>query len=300
MCVEHVLAGSNGLVAGSPRVSVLMLTCNRPRFLSRAIQSVLSQEFRDWELIVVQDGPNKQTAPAVREWEARDSRVLFFQREQIGSIGDAANFGLRHAKGEYIAILDDDDYWADPKKLQNQVHFLDNNPEYVGCGGGMIAVNENGLEINRFLKPECDESIRSSALLANPMVNSTGMYRRAAAEQIGGYDVTRLVQFQDWDFWLKLGSLGWLYNFPEPLVCYTIWDGSSSYRHMKSNSRCALRIVWRHRRSYPRFAAALALACAYYSYAHLPESLRAGSFDLLSQLKKSVFSPRRDAKAIGN
>ncbi len=277
-----------------------MLTCNRPQFLSRAIQSVTLQEFCDWELIVIQDGPNPHISPVVEEWAARDSRVLFFRRPQIGSIGDAANFGLLQARGEYIAILDDDDYWTDPKKLHRQVEFLDQNPEYVGCGGGMIAVNEEGREINRFLKPERDASIRRFALLANPMVNSTTLYRRASAQRIGGYETIRLRQFQDWDFWLRLGTLGRLYNFPIPLVHYTIWGGNSSYQDMESNSRSALSIVWRHRGCYPRFTAAIALACMYYLYAHLPGPLKAGSYGFLSQLKKSVFAYRSGTKPISS
>jgi glycosyltransferase involved in cell wall biosynthesis len=277
-----------------------MLTCNRPRFLSRAIRSVLTQELKDWELIVVQDGSNEQIATEMREWQQRDPRILFLQREMVGSIGNAGNFALCHAQGEYVAILDDDDCWDNPKKLLKQVRFLDHHLEHVACGGGMIAVNEDGVEIGRFLKPELDGSIKRRALLANPMVNSTAMYRRASAQQIGGYDDAKLAQFQDWDFWLRLGNTGRLYNFPEPLVRYTIWSGSSSYRHLKSNARSALRIVCRHRRKYPRFFPALILACAYSSYANLPDWLRSRSFDLLSRLKKTVFGQRQSPGTIGN
>jgi len=95
-----------------PRVSVLMLTYNRPQFIGKAIQSILAQEFQEWELLVVHDGPNEEIPVAMEEWQKRDSRIHYFQRIIPGNIAEASNFGLAHARGEYIAVLDDDDYWA--------------------------------------------------------------------------------------------------------------------------------------------------------------------------------------------
>lgn len=275
-----------------PRVSVLILTYNRPEFISRAIQSVIDQRFEAWEVIVVHDGTDERTPAIMHAWQQRDRRIRYFQREQAGNIADATNFGLRHAAGEYIAILDDDDYWIDPVKLQDQVRFLDENPSYVGCGGGMIAVDQHAQEILRCLKPQSDELIKRRALLANPMVNSTALYRRSTAEQVGGYDAANLSQFQDWDFWLKMGLAGKLYNAPQYLTYYSIWDTSSSFRHLKKNSYSALKIVWRYRHSYSYFGTALTLAVAYCVYAHLPEFVRAVSFGFLTKLKKSIFAKR--------
>ena len=279
-------------VPAGPRVSVVMLTCHRPHLLKRAIQSVVDQQFQNWELIVIHDGPDEQTAALMNDWTRRDPRMTYLPRGSIGNIGDGINFGLRHARGEYIAILDDDDYWADPQKLANQIAFLDTHPAYVACGGGMILVDEQARELRRFLKPESDQSLRSRALIANPIVHSTAMYRRSAADQVGGYDAAALSQFQDWDFWLKMALVGKLYNLPSYLTYYAVLDSSSSFRNLKKNSRAALKIVWRHRRSYPFFGAALALAAAYHLYAHLPKSVKAASFQSLSRLKKLVFAER--------
>src|SRR3954452_21820308 len=100
-----------------PRVSVLMLTYNRPQKIGRAIASVCAQTYQDWELLVVQDGSNAETMQTLREWTARDPRIQHLRRGVIGCIAEASNYGLRQAQGEYIAILDDDDYWSLPEKL---------------------------------------------------------------------------------------------------------------------------------------------------------------------------------------
>src|ERR1700733_13287290 len=109
------------------RVSILMLVFDRPHLIDRAIESILKQDYRAFELIVVHDGPNNQIEAAMREWLERDSRIRYFRRSEPGNIANALNFGLQQACGEYVAILDDDDYWLTPRKLSLQVAFLDNH-----------------------------------------------------------------------------------------------------------------------------------------------------------------------------
>lgn len=266
-----------------------MLTFNRPQLLDRAIESVRSQDLESWELIVVHDGPNQEIRRILENWVSRDSRVRYFHREQPGNIAEATNFGIARARGEFIAILDDDDRWACPDKLSRQVAFLRRNPSYAGCGGGVIVVDEWGRESMRYQKPEFDAAIRRHALIANPAAHSTMMYRKTALDACGGYDES-LPGFQDWDLWLRMLQIGKLYNFPDYFLEYTIWEGGGSFFQRRKNTRSALRIVWRHRRTYPRFLPALLLALSYHAYAHLPNVLTRSTFPMLSRLKKALFS----------
>lgn len=274
-----------------PRVSVLMLTYNRPQFIGKAIESILAQHFQDWELLVVDDGPNEQIPTIMEEWRNRDSRIHYFRRTIPGNIAEASNFGLAQARGEYVAVLDDDDYWAGIDKLSRQTDFLDRNPDYCCCGGGVIVVDPAGREQMRYLKPEQDEQIKRRALMANPLAHSTTLYRREAALKVGGYD-EGLAGFQDWDLWLKLGKTGKLYNFPEYFLNYRVWQGSGSFHQSKRNTESALRITRRYRRDYGGFAVAFPMALLYHGYAHLPQGAQRVSYSFLSRLKKAIFSQR--------
>jgi len=268
-----------------------MLTYNRPQFLGNAVESILAQHFQEWELLVVHDGPNREIPLAMGEWQRRDARIRYFHRTIPGNIAEASNFGLSHALGEYIAILDDDDDWADPGKLSKQVAFLDKNRDYCCCGGGVIVIDPAGQEQMRYLKPEHDEQIKQHALMANPLAHSTTVYRRESALQTGGYDET-LAGFQDWDLWLKLGKIGKLYNFPEYFLHYRVWQGSGSFHQSKGNTESALRITRRHRHDYSGFPIAFPMALLYHAYAHMPAYVHRFSYSSLSQLKKSIFSHR--------
>jgi glycosyltransferase involved in cell wall biosynthesis len=273
------------------RVSIVMLSYNRPQLIGRAIESVVEQDFADWELLVVQDGANEFTIRTMQEWMQRDGRIRHLRRDKGGNIADATNYGLERAQGDYIAILDDDDYWACPDKLSRQVRFLDEHADYAGCGGGVIVVDPDGREQMRYRKPEQDSEIRRRALMANPMAHGAGMYRLSLLRDLGLYDVS-LEGFQDWDVWLKLGGRGKLYNFPDFLLCYRVWQGSGSFHSSRGNTRSAIRIVKRHRGEYAGYAAALAMAYAYHGYNHLPAGIRKSTYSLLSRAKKGLFSAR--------
>jgi O-antigen biosynthesis protein len=274
-----------------PRVSVLMLTYNRPGFIGTAIESILKQRFEEWELLVVHDGPNQEIAAVMEEWRKRDSRIRYFRRSVPGNIAEASNFALARALGEYVAVLDDDDYWESPEKLTRQTAFLDRQRDHGCCGGGVIVVDSAGRELMRYLKPEQDVDVKRRALIANPMAHSATMYRRQAALDCGGYDET-LAGFQDWDLCLKLGKMGRLYNFPEYLLCYRVWQGSGSFHQIEKNTESALRITRRYRNDYPGFPLAYAMTLLYHGYAHLPVGIQQVSYSFLSRLKKVIFSRR--------
>jgi GT2 family glycosyltransferase len=275
----------------APRVSVLMLTFNRPQFISRAIESIRAQTFADWELLLVHDGPNEETARIAGEWAAREPRLRYIRRIQPGNIAEANNHGIREARGEYIAILDDDDFWRLNDKLARQVAFLDAHPDHVACGGGSVCINERGEETLRYLKPEHHDDIVRGALVANPMIHSTTLYRKAAAFAAGLYDES-LAGYQDWDLWLKLARIGKLYNFQEYFLTYQIWEGGGTFFAQRRNTACAVRIVRRHGKHYRRYPLALALACGAYVYARLPKVIKNATFEPLNRLKKAFFASK--------
>ena len=119
-----------------------------------------------------------------------------------------------------------------------------------------------GNEQGRLLQPETDERIRKWALFSSPIANSSAVFRASAARWAGFYDES-LRQFADWEFWLRLGCQGKLYNFPEFLSYYTRWRGNSSSTNVRENGNAALSIVRRFKGRYPRYRLAMLYAYLY-------------------------------------
>ena len=114
-------------------ISVIMLTYNRENLVSRAIESILGQTYRDFEFVIVDNGSTDRSGQIADEYAARDNRIRAIHRER-GNIGAGRNTGLDAARGEYIAFIDDDD-WAEPDFLEFLLKLLEENQADVSiCG----------------------------------------------------------------------------------------------------------------------------------------------------------------------
>lgn len=264
-----------------------MATYNRAHLLERAIQVVQQQVLTNWELLIIDDASQDDTASVVQPWVKQDSRIIYLRHDSNQGISRAYNTGFLRAQGEFIAMMDDDDAWCVNDKLERQVKFLESNPDYVGCGGGLIVVDPQGTEKYRYLKPETDAQIRSVMLLSNPMANSTTMFRRAAGEQLGWYDGS-LRLAGDRDFWMKMARIGKLHNFQEYLSFYTMGAHNNSIVHIKLHLRTSLMLTKRYRDDYPRYPVALLVNYAQYGYAFLPPGVRRYIHTRVARAKRAV------------
>jgi glycosyltransferase involved in cell wall biosynthesis len=240
-----------------PKVSVIIITYNRSRFLCEAIRSVSAQTFRDWELLVVDDGSTDDTCGLVKSCRLDDQRIWYFcNSRNMGIVASRAR-ALSEASGEYVAVIDSDDVWTDPDKLSKQVAFLDGHPDYVLLGGGVVVVDGHGKEVRRYLNSESDEAVRREILAKNPFAHSSVMYRADAARRVGGY--RRLDEgdgsdsVEDYDLFLRLGLEGKLGNLREYLVQYRKHGGNVTSSRLLAMMRKNLALVNKYGSKYPRY-----------------------------------------------
>ena len=272
-----------------PKISILIATRDRAHLIGRAIESVLKQTFTDWEIIVADDASTDNTREIIDKLAMTNSKIKYLNSNTNVGIARISNKALREAKGEYIAILDDDDYWSDSDKLKKQVEFLEKNQEYIGVGGGVIVVDKNNKELFRYLKPETDDQIRKKMLFDNPMANSATLFRRSVAEKVGLYDES-LRYSADRDFWLKIGLIGKLYNFPEYFTYYLMAGQNTSIVKMRDHLNSSLRAMRRYKNQYPYYRLALIFNRTQYAYAFLPNWIKKLLHLTLAKIKRLVFN----------
>lgn len=180
----------------SPNVSVIISTHNRCKLLPRAIESVLGQNYQDFELLIVSDGSSDDTEAIVNLYN--DKRLRFFQHEASKGASAARNTGLQASTGEYIAFLDDDDEWL-PTKLQKQVQLLLSVSENVGLVYCWMDYYDEDIIIKEH-HPKLRGSIFRETLDKQPIGNaSTLLVRREVIEKVGGFDES-LPRGNDGDF----------------------------------------------------------------------------------------------------
>jgi len=254
----------------SPRVSIILPTYNRVDMLEKSIESVFEQSFGDWELIIIDDASTDETQSRMTALAQRENRVNYMRIPRITGkgISEYLNIGLRNAKGEYIARIDDDDVWCHKEKLKMQVRFLDDNPDYVVVGGGVILVGKDGGELFKYLKKETDEEIRNFALYSNPFTHATVMFRKDLALKLGGY--LNIKHVEDMELWLRMGKMGKLYNIQEYFITYMTAGQNKSFLEQRENSRTVVNVVKMHGKDYPNFHKAFLLNYTQYLYSFLP------------------------------
>lgn len=184
-----------------PLVSVVIPTYNRAHLLSRAIYSALAQDCPELEVIVVDDGSTDETPRLITQFET--VRAIRFERNRGGAA--ARNAGIKAARGEFVAFLDSDDEWL-PAKTRRQVDVILGSPA-IGAVYCRYFVQDDatGQRIEGFSELYTG-SIRPVLFRGRcPRSVSLFLVRRAALEQVGGFDES-LAGFQDADLWIRLSD----------------------------------------------------------------------------------------------
>ena len=230
---------------GQPQVSVVIPVWNGERYLREAIASIIAQSFRDFELIVVDDGSTDGSAEIAGEF-ANDPRVSVIRQTNAGVVS-ARNAGLRAARAELVAFLDSDDI-ARPNRLAKQVAYLNSRPE-IGAVGSYITYFDGKKGPFRTHEFPVGSSRVAEALEAgNPLAQPAVMLRKSMAIAVGGYREAFKFGAEDYDLWLRLSEKHPLDNLAEVLTLYRIHPDSLTHRRRHEQTMAAKIASIAHRR----------------------------------------------------
>jgi glycosyltransferase involved in cell wall biosynthesis len=193
-------------------VSVIIPTYNRGWIIKEAIDSVFAQTFNEYELIVVDDGSEDNTAEILSGY---NNKIQIIRQENQG-VSAARNRGMVSSSGRFIALLDSDDLWL-PEKLNKQVSFFRNHPDAMICQTQEIWIR-NGKRVN-----PCKHHKKLSGMIFKPSLSlclvspSAVMFKRELIDTVGLFD-ENLPACEDYDLWLRV-SLGFpIYLIDEALI----------------------------------------------------------------------------------
>lgn len=208
-------------------LDVLFPVKNGIPYVEAAIESILSQSFGDFRLLVIDDGSEDDTPALVAKLAASDSRIVLVPSEGSGLI-DALNQGLARSTSPFLARMDSDDV-AMPSRFEKQLSYLRRHPEIDVLGGWVQLIDKNGGTLASVTEYPTSPGDLKRRLFANcnPLVHPTVMMRTDTVKRLGGYR-TAMKAAEDFDLWLRVAESGELANLPEILVRYRIHPGQVS------------------------------------------------------------------------
>lgn len=213
----------------APLVSIVMpvrLTSEEyDEYLGKAVESVLNQTYRNFELIII-DGSPPEKEEKVASYQRLDERIRVLREDRPG-YANARNMGCRVARGKYIAILDSDDVSA-PTRIQEQVMFLEKHQDIGILGTWVKVIDNNDRTISILRSPTSCGMIAWSLIFGNCMANSSVMMRRNVLEKLGFYRQT--AQFEDYDLWARASFVTRIANLSQPLLYLRKTSSSLSSR----------------------------------------------------------------------
>jgi len=202
----------------SPMFSVIVTSFNREDFIGECLQSVLDQTFRDFELIVVDDGSTDRT-PQIVETYRYDPRVRFYQKENGGQ-ASALNVGLQRSSAPLIAFLDSDCRWR-PTRLERHDQVLKEAPSYGVAFSENVHIDARGALLGSPTMKRHSGWITEALLQDNCVPFNSVTIRRPIIEQVGPFNAA-LRRNPDYEFWLRVSLATPFLHFPEVLTEYRV------------------------------------------------------------------------------
>jgi glycosyltransferase involved in cell wall biosynthesis len=203
------------------KVTVLMPCYNAGGYIAEAIGSVLTQTFRDFELLIINDGSSDNSADIIRSFN--DERIILIEQEQQG-IAAALNKGLSHARASYIARFDADDICFN-ERLEKQYRFMQEHPGCIVVGSAADYIDHNGRYVFTH-RPAAitNAEIQALPFYTCPFIHASVMYKKESITGTG-YNM-HAHSFEDHLLWQQLKTKGKMYNMPEQLLQVRLNPGS--------------------------------------------------------------------------
>lgn len=227
-------------------ISVIMAAYNAEDFIAPAIESILSQTYRDFELIIINDGSTDNTLEVIRHYLERDSRVRVIQSDRVGAAG-ARNLGINQAKYPWVAIMDADDI-ALPERFKKQIDAANANPKVIAWGSYAHHLSPKGEILSLVQQgPLTEEEFYNMWHSGHVpfVIHPTALINKEILLKTGGY-ANNFTVSQDFELFERMGCYGPILAIPEPLLLYRVHSQSASMTKFFLQKLLARYVVARH------------------------------------------------------
>ena len=209
-------------------VSIVMPYYNAEKYIKETVQAIIAQTYRDWELIIVDDcSPALETVEVLKSVKAMDERIRVLRAKMNGGAGLARNIGIEEAQGRYLAFCDSDDWWY-PTKLEEQLHFMEDNNYPFTC----TWYEDANEQLETYYTMKQSERQTYMSMISGCNVGTPGVM--IDIEKLGKKYMPNLRRAEDWGLWMMyLRDTEYLVTYPKALWKYRHIPGSETSNKWK-------------------------------------------------------------------
>lgn len=206
-----------------PKVSILMPVYNAEQYLPQALDSIVSQSFEDWELILINDGSTDGSESIIMDYD--DERIFYIKNPVNLKLIKTLNKGIDYCGGQYIARMDADDI-CHPDRLKRQVEFLDSHPQVLMCGTAAEVIDNRGKQTGNIHNLTSDDYLQINLMFSPSFIHPSMMIRTEVLKE-NKYDEA-YKHVEDYDLWCRMARLGKVANIDDELLRYRWHDSNVS------------------------------------------------------------------------
>lgn len=210
-----------------PLISVIMPAYNAEKYISNAIESILNQTFKKFELIIINDFSTDKTLDIIKSFKKKDPRIEIVNNDMRLDIARTLNKGIDMAKSNMIARMDADDI-AFSNRLELQYKLISSSKNIAVVGANIVIMNTSGNETAIRSYPDSSEKLKNCLFKYSPFAHPVVMFRKNIFEEVGRYN-PKYSPTEDLDLWFRLGSKYSFGSVPKPLLKYRLYEMSSSH-----------------------------------------------------------------------
>lgn len=236
-----------------PLVSTIITTYNwNKKRLSECLDSILSQTYKNIEIIIVNDASTNDIDDTIKEYQFKNKNITYLKNKKNLWCSKSSNKWINYSKWKYIARIDDDDIRWNKDKIYKQVKFLEENPDYAICWTKMITMDENWNLIKEIPLKTTDKEIRKNILISNQFIHSWVLLNKKHLQQLWWYNILYKSAI-DYELWCRLWRKHKFANLDNTYTYYRIntqWITSKKWKEQTYNT---IKIMIKNCLYYPNF-----------------------------------------------
>ncbi|MFQ9308286.1 MAG: glycosyltransferase family 2 protein [Paraclostridium sordellii] len=229
------------------KVSIILPIYNASKYLNECIDSLISQTYKNIEIIAINDGSTDNSVDIIKEYMKKDNRIKLYENQKNKKLIYTLNRGLDLADGDYIARMDSDDICT-TERIEKQVRFLEDNKEIALCGCKIQAFGNEDWTWGESYKDI--EALNVDLIFANVVAHPTVMIRGEFAKQMNLKYSNEFIDAEDYELWSRISYEGKIANLEEILLYYRVSENSITATKQESMQKSTKKVV---RRNLDRF-----------------------------------------------